>query len=204
MPFERFVVPVFPVVAIVFGRWMSTVLRQLQSSNILKASRWLPHLAMVGIVLCSIFAWQSQVRAYADNKGVNMLMRGDDQIKVGEWLRKHLKPGSTVATGRLGGIGYAAPALTILDLNGLTDVEEAAFVARGRSPNAEDDPILQRNPDVIAAIDVAAEWGYKQDSSFVRWLMPKYEFVRSFSQGNFGTIDIWVSKARSSEVLTGK
>lgn len=201
MPFGRFIVPIWPIVSFVFGLWFADVLGRLRRTNLFALQRWLPQLCWCAMVTCSVFAWQAQVRAYATNKEMNMLMRGDDQLKVGRWLDEHVKPGATVATGRIGAMSYAAPQLVFFDLNGLTDAGEAHFIARGRPGRVDDDPVLQRNPDVIAAIDVPVDWGYKQDTAFVKWMSPRYELVCSLPQGNFGGIDIWISKQSFSMLL---
>jgi hypothetical protein len=201
MPFGRFVQPIWFLVAILFGVWCVRTAESWKYALRGEWQRYAPVVLVAGLASCSVIAWQVQVRSYVDNKEMAMLMRGTDQIAVGEWLEKHLNEGSRVATGRLGGMSYAAPGLIFLDLNGLTDREEARFIARGRPGAVGDDPILRRLPDVIAAIDVPVEWGYKSDMAFQEWLAPRYALVKSFSQGNFGSVDLFVAKDRKHRIL---
>lgn len=201
MPFGRFVVPVWPIVAVCFSIWLVPVVREMQTKQLFRFERLVVPAMYCALVACSVFAWQMQVRNYIANKEMNMLMRGKDQLAVGTWLANSVKEGSTVATGRLGGISYGAPKLTVFDLNGLTDREEAGFVAGGRRGGVGADPVLKRKPDVMALIDVPVEWGYKNETELMEWLQPRYTFVRSFPQGNYGAVDIWVATDNIEAVM---
>ncbi len=192
MPFGRFVVPIWPIVVLNFVFWFRSAVRSLKNLGALRVSRFEFVLSCCALITASVFAWQLPVRSYVANKEGNMLMRGTDQVAVGEWLAANVRAGATVATGRLGGISFAAPHLTVWDLNGLTDAAEAAYVAKKRPGGIAGDPILQRMPDVIAAVAVPAEWGYEQDAEFMDWLQKRYTFHRRFPQGNFGSIDVWM------------
>jgi hypothetical protein len=133
------------------------------------------------------------------NEYMNMLMRGVDQVAVGEWLSKNIKGGATVTTGRIGGISYAAPNLIFWDITGLTDREQAVFLAQGSPGGYEKSPIFRRSPNVIAAVTTPK--GYRYPQKLLQWLKEHYSLVRSFPQGNYGSFEIWVSKSSSDIVI---
>jgi arabinofuranosyltransferase len=192
MPFGRFITPIWPVVAIVLTYWVYPKLNFLKQHLVLKSFQ-LPYImAVLTIVLASFFTWKTQIIAYVRNDKLNMLMRGKDQLKVGEWLSRNVKDGTTVATLRLGGISYAAPDLVFWDIYGLTDKEEAIFISNKKPGGFKNDPIWNRSPEIIAAVNVPADWSYTGDEEYLNWLRNHYSFVRSFPQGNYGTFDLWV------------
>jgi len=204
MTFGRFIVPVWPVVAIGLSLWMSSILTQLRESPSLRFRRALPFLPPAGIAFCALLAWYPSIEKYATNEGMNMLMRGTDQLAVGEWIDRNIAPDATIATGRLGGISYGAMENVVWDWFGLTDAEEARFIRRGRPGTLKDDPVFSRNPDVIAAIEAPADWSYKRTTQLMDFLEESYIFVLGFPQGRYGYVDIWIRKDRIREVLLTK
>jgi arabinofuranosyltransferase len=201
MPFGRFITPVWPVIAVAMSLWISSALAQLPRGADIRFHNMVAFTPVIGIVLCSFLAWQSSVRAYVDNQGMSMLMRGTDQIAVGEWINQNIAQTATVATGRLGGIGYGARNHVVWDWFGLTDAEEAAHIRRGRPGSITDDPVFRRKPDVIAAVEAPADWSYTRTSSLMDFLKENYIFVMGFPQGNYGYVDIWIRKDKIDEVL---
>ncbi len=201
MPFGRFIVPVWPVIAMLSGVWLDTVLERLRESGALRLGRSSALVVLLGVVACAVFAWQVQVRGYVANEGMNMQMRGSPQVAAGEWLAAHLHKGATVATPWLGGMGYVAKDLVFWDLAGLTDVEQARYVAAGEPGGPDQDPILRRQPDAIVALDVPASWGYKNDRPLYDWIDQRYVFVRAVPQGKFGAVDIWILRERMNRIL---
>lgn len=103
-------------------------------------------------------------------------------------------------TGRLGGLSYAAPELTIWDDSGLTDREQALWVAKGRVGGIDANPIRAREPDVVAAVLVPASWSYTEDKAYVEWLEKEYALASKFPQGNYGEFHIWIRKERQSQI----
>ncbi|MGH9336185.1 MAG: hypothetical protein ACRD21_20810 [Vicinamibacteria bacterium] len=153
-------------------------------------------------VACTLGTYGPEIERYARNEGlVSMLMRGEDQLRVGIWLSKALKPGGTVRTARLGGMSYEAPELTFWDDNGLTDREQALWISRGRVGGAAESPVSAREPDVVAALLVPESWSYTEDEDFVGWLEAGYSLVSRFPQGNYGEVHMWVAKSRQRDAV---
>lgn len=201
MPFGRFVVPVLPVVAGAFALWLHAGWEWLRRANLVRGGRGFAFLPALGILACSYFAWQPSLDAYINNRKMNMLMRGTDQIAVGTWIAENISPSATIATGRLGGIGYGALHNVVWDWFGLTDTEEASYIRRGRPGKLTDDPVFRREPDVIAAIEAPADWSYTRTTQFVDYLETGYVFVIGFPQGTYGSVDIWIRRDRLAEVF---
>lgn len=201
MTFGRFITPVWPVISVTLALWVAAELKQLQQSAFVRFRRALPALPAAGIILCAALAWYPSVKSYVHNEGMNMLMRGTDQLAVGRWVDRNIAPGASIATGRLGGISYGAMNQVVWDWFGLTDAEEAAYIRQGRPGRLADDPVFRRNPDIIAAIDAPAHWSYKRTSQLMEFLEENYIFVMGFPQGQYGYVDIWVRKERIRDVL---
>ena len=204
MPFGRFITPIWPIVAIVLTVWIHLIIEYLNENQILRIYQLSKLIIAIVFIASSLSAWESQIMAYLRNEKMNMLMKGTDQLVVGEWLNKNVKKGTTVATGRLGGISYNAPDLIFWDTSGLTDKEEAKFVNQNRPGGFTKDPIWNRFPELIAAVDVPTTWSYTQNKEFYDWTKTHYSFVRSFPQGNYGSFDIWVRNDVSSIIFLPK
>jgi len=204
MLFGRFIAPIWPVLSVPLALWLASVVRELgQIMNI----RFRPVLAIApsaGIILCAFLAWQSSVGAYLANEGMAMLMRGTDQLAVGEWISREIAPTASIATGRLGGISYGARRHVVWDWFGLTDAGEAEHIRRGRPGEIGDDPVFSRKPDVIAAIEAPADWSYTRTSSLMDFLKENYIFVIAFPQGRYGSIDLWVRRDRIDSVMVNR
>jgi hypothetical protein len=156
---------------------------------------------VAGVALASVLAWYPSVQGYVRNEGMNMLMRGTDQIAVGRWIDRNIARDATIATGRLGGISYGALSHVVWDWFGLTDAEEAAHIRKGRPGTLEDDPVFRRKPDVIAAIEAPADWSYKRTAWMMDFLQENYIFVVGFPQGRYGHVDVWIRKEQLREIL---
>ncbi|MBN2139038.1 MAG: hypothetical protein JW720_14620 [Sedimentisphaerales bacterium] len=202
MPFGRFIVPVWPLVCIVVTLWLHSALENLKGYSLLRFPGVAKCIVAMVLVLSSILTWADAVIAYSDNKELNMLMRGQDQIAVGRWLADNVREGAAVATIRLGGISYAAPKLIFWDLNGLTDREQAAFVSKGRPGGPRNDPILKRSPQVLAMVEYAGHQKQQAIAEVIEWVRDNYSRIRSFPQGNYGTFDIWVRKGAEDVVIS--
>ncbi|GJQ19804.1 MAG: hypothetical protein HBSIN02_01590 [Bacteroidia bacterium] len=204
MLFGRFIVPIWPILSVPLALWLASVVRELsQIMNI----RFRPVLAFApatGIILCAFLAWQSSVGKYLANEGMAMLMRGTDQLAVGEWISREIAPTASIATGRLGGISYGARRHIVWDWFGLTDAEEAEYIRRGRPGEIGDDPVFRRRPDVIAAIEAPADWSYTRSSSLMDFLKESYIFVIAFPQGRYGSVDLWVRRDRIDSVMVNR
>jgi len=201
MTFGRFITPVWPVISLTLALWISAELRQLQQSHFIRFRKALLYLPGAGIALCALLAWYPSLKAYTSNEGMNMLMRGTDQLAVGRWIDHNIAPGASVATGRLGGISYGAMNQVVWDWFGLTDAEEAEHIRKGRPGKLAEDPVFRRNPDVIAAIDAPANWSYKRTTQLMDFLEENYIFVMGFPQGRYGYVDVWIRKERIKDVL---
>ncbi len=204
MTFGRFITPVWPAISVTLALWIGAGFTQLQQSSFIRFRKALPTLPAAGIILCALLAWYPSIKSYLNNEGMNMLMRGTDQLAVGRWIDRNIAPGASVATGRLGGISYGAMDQLVWDWFGLTDAEEAAHIRNGRPGKLVDDPVFRRNPDVIAAIEAPAQWSYKRTSQMMEFLQENYIFVMGFPQGQYGYVDIWIRKERIGKVLMTK
>jgi hypothetical protein len=199
MPFGRFIVPAFPLLAVALGVWLADAIAHLVHAAHEHVAEATVQRVVFGVgcalVVSSVLAWKSPVMEYLEDRRLTTVMRGHDQLAVGRWLARHVEKGTTVATGRLGGISYGAPDLIFWDANGLTDREQAQFIRRGGpTGRPQDTPVLQRGPHIVAPVDVPAAWGYRRNATYMEWLDRHYVQVGGFPQGNYGTMDIWLAK----------
>ena len=201
MPFGRFITPIWPIVALILTLWIHLKIEYLKKNQLLRYNQFAKLIVAVVLIISSLVAWESQILAYIRNEKMNMLMRGLDQLVVGEWLNENVDRGTTVATGRLGGISYGAPDLIFWDTSGLTDKEEALFISQNRPGGITKDPIWNRFPELIAAVDVPTTWSYKQNYELYDWMKRYYSFVKSFPQGNYGSFDIWIRNDSINKLL---
>lgn len=201
MNFGRFIVPVWPLVAVIFPVWLFSGLQRVTASAELRFKRGFLIVPFLAVLFCAYFAWYSSIEEYVGNEKMNMLMRGTDQIVVGNWINENIAPEATIATGRLGGIGFGAMKNTIWDWFGLTDAEEARFIRAGRPGTIADDPVFRRKPDVIAAIEAPADWSYKRTIRLMKYLEDDYLYIIGFPQGMYGYVDIWIRKERLQDVF---
>ncbi|MBN2269565.1 MAG: DUF2029 domain-containing protein [Sedimentisphaerales bacterium] len=194
MPFGRFVVPVWPLICLAVAAWLHSAIETLKGNSFLRFPGAAKCIVALMLVLTSMLTWADPLIEYIDNKGINMLMRGHDQIAAGQWLSENVREGTTVATIRLGGISYAAPDLVFWDLNGLTDKEQAVFVSQGRPGGPRSDPILNRFPQILAMVEYAGSQGPKAVADIRKWIDEHYSYIRSVPQGRSGAFDLWILK----------
>jgi hypothetical protein len=95
-------------------------------------------------------------------------------------------------------MSYAAPELTFWDERGLTDREQALWIARGRPGGDAASPAFLRHPDVVAALAVPADWSYTKNDFLSALLQSEYDLVQTFPQGSYGEVHIWIR--RTSDV----
>ncbi len=181
MFFGRFVIPFFPVAALLFSIWISTQIRQKQEFT----------LVLMVFVVMQLFAWARPCWRYINNEGFAMLMRSTDPLRAAAWVRDCYPGGTTIATDRLGAMSFVNYNSVVWDFAGLTDREEAIF-RKNQKPG--DDPILNRNPHLIVELDVPADWSYRHEQGYLQWLEAHYSLVHSVPQGHFGTSDFWEKK----------
>lgn len=203
MSFGRFIAPIWPVVGLVFGLWLTEASRRIDSAN-LRFRALFPALPLAAIALCSVLAWHPSVHEYVENRGITMLMRGTDQLAVGRWISQNIDSTATIATTRIGGIGFEAKRNVVWDWLGLTDAAEARHLREGRPGTLSDDPIVRRRPDVVAAVDAPSDWGYSRQKDIVEFMRANYIFVLSFPQGRYGSVDIWISKQSLNRIFITK
>lgn len=204
MSFGRFIAPIWPVVGLVFGLWLSEATRRIETFADLRFRTSLPALPLAAIALCSLLAWRPSVQEYLENRGITMLMRGTDQLAVGKWISENVDSTATIATTRIGGIGFEARKNVVWDWLGLTDAEEARHLRAGRPGTLDDDPIVRRRPDVVAAVDAPADWGYNRRRDVVEFLHRDYTFVLSFPQGRYGSVDLWIRNETFDRIFLTK
>lgn len=204
MSFGRFIAPIWPVIGLVFGLWLSEATRRIETFADLRFRTSLPALPLAAIALCSVLAWRPSVQEYLENRGITMLMRGTDQLAVGKWISENVDSTAAIATTRIGGIGFEARKNVVWDWLGLTDAEEARHLRAGRPGTLADDPIVRRRPDVVAAVDAPADWGYNRHREIIEFLRRDYTFVLSFPQGRYGSLDIWLRNESLDRIFLTK
>lgn len=207
MPFGRFVVPVWPLWAALGGLWWASAVSWwaragADAADVARRRRRGLAGAALMLVVAAVLSWFIPLRMYVRDERLATVMRGYDQLAVGQWLHEHAVAGTTVAVGRLGGISYGAPGLVFWDENGLTDREQARFIRGGglRTTPIHLRPVSRRGPDIVAAVDVPESWGYRNDAGYMAWLRAGYVEVASFRQGNFGSMDLWVARDRTDRL----
>ena len=197
MPFSRFLVPVWPSVALLLASSLVALGHSMGRNP-------KPIVALLTILVgaSTLGTYAPQIQRYSRNQGLDsMLMRGEDTLRLGVWLSKAVRPGSTVQTARLGGMSYAAPELTFWDENGLTDRAQAVWISEGRPGGPPASPVRVRDPDVVAALLVPAKWSYTEDEALLEWLRSSYFLVSRFPQGDFGEVHVWISKSRERRIF---
>jgi len=192
MSFGRLIYPIYPLFLYIFCPFLKIILNGLKEKFKVKELIFL-----IFLPIFSLIVWYPQIYSYLKNERLNMLLKGKDQIAVGEWLERNVRKGTKVATIRLGGLSYKAKDLVFLDLFGLTDREQGRWVYKGKERGFLNSPVVKKNVDIFACVDVPAKWGYKNDTVFLNYLKENYEFKISFRQGNYGTIDLWMKKGEN-------
>jgi hypothetical protein len=182
MLFGRLLLPVWPLIIVLLA---AALLRQCTKT---------PVALLMLIILASALSWQTQLRSYGSNQGMPaMLMRGHDQVKVGEWLATNFPAPTTVAIGRLGGVSYTNPQHTVWDLFGLTDKEQAQYMRRERWLNDMlQNPVMQRAPALV--ILSSSPDNPRYGDGLFEPLQSRYICLRRFKQGQHGTLDVWISR----------
>ncbi len=189
MVFGRLIFPIFPILITIFSIFLKDALTAL-----IEKFKINEIIFLILLPIFSLIVWFPQIKNYINEEGLTTVMKSRDQILVGKWLDKNIKEGKSVSTFRLGGISYKAKNLRALDLYGLTDKEQGRWVYGGKKGGFVNSPILKKGVDVFACVNAPVRWGYLSDLEFLKYLKENYEFIKSFKQGNFGTIDIWIKK----------
>lgn len=189
MLFGRLIFPIYPLILKIFCPFIEELLNKLKENFKIKRIVFL-----IFLPLFSFIVWYPQFKTYIKDEGLATVLKGKDQILVGKWLEKNIKGGKKVSTFRLGGISFKAKNLIVLDLYGLTDREQGRWVYKGKIGGFINSPVIKKGVDVFACVNAPARWGYLNDLDFLNYLKENYEFLLSFKQGNFGTIDVWKKK----------
>lgn len=191
MLFSRFLMPVLPLVF-------------LGTSVLLDTSRkslFLPPLplALFFLVIAGNAAYVSA--PYIRNEGLaSMLMRGKDEVTIGQWIENHFPPYITIVGRRTGAIGYYTMSKRVHDLFGLTDYKQAIYLRTAGTAYAlnldDQNPLLQKNggPELLMLTRPPIPSSANRYSTEEQKFLDRrgYRCVRSFPQGRWGTYDIWV------------
>lgn len=189
MLFGRLIFPIYPVILKIFCPFIEDVLDKLKENIKIKKIIFL-----IFLPFFSLIVWYPQLKTYIKDEALTTVLKGKDQVIVGKWLAKNIKEGKRVSTFRLGAISYEAENLVVLDLYGLTDKEQGRWVYKGKKGGFINSPVIKKGVDIFACVNAPTKWGYLSDLEFLKYLKENYEFLISFKQGNFGTIDIWIKK----------
>jgi arabinofuranosyltransferase len=152
LPMYRFVVPVIPVMAVVFTAGLARLLSALQESfgeqrrSSLFAS-WA--LLMVVVAVQILPAYRGRQAQYVDADRERM----GDRVAIGMWLGEHY-PNATIAVNAAGAIPFYS-GLNTIDMLGLNDRHiarvEVGALGQGVAGHEKFDPdyVLERGPDII-------------------------------------------------------
>lgn len=202
MFFGRFFLPVWPLLLLTFFFLLLNFLQSISPDTI--TFKYLSVLCLITIILSQLLLFKDQWFKYNSKDDIANVMKGKDQIAVGQWLNQNVKPNSTVATLRLGGISYGAPELTFYDTFGLTDKEVTSF-RRGKFliNEVEQNPVIKRKPNILAVIN---DHGYRlltveMMKGFEQFLENNYDLIKSFPQGSGVFFEIWIDKEKKDKVL---
>jgi arabinofuranosyltransferase len=201
MTFGRFVVPVVPLVALGIGIRLSDVF-DVAREWVVPALHSGIHLFVVACFLGSaVFAWRPSVLEYVRNERYAPVMRAHNLVVAGKWLDEQIRPTATVAAVRLGGMSYAMNRFVVWDLLGLTDAEQAQWVRDGRPDGPARSPVMKRDPDVVVLPELPHRIGSLSYTVMYDMQKQGYRPVKRFTQGLFGSLEVWVKQERIRELL---
>ncbi len=202
MFFGRFLLPVWPILTLGFSYLLLSLLFSITEN--LTSFTLLTFICLLGFIISEIIIFQGQLFEYNSNNNYANLMKGKDQLTVGKWLNNNIQSNSTVATFRIGGISYGAPKLIFYDTFGLTDKVAAKYRnATKVHYNVLDNPIIKRDPDILAVINQS---GYRMITvesvkGLEELLEKKYSLIKTFRQGDGIHFEIWINKEKRSKIL---
>lgn len=174
MPFWRFLMPVWPAALLQLGAGMDSLSSKLLPARKVAAAT----LALGGLIQ------STPIPSYVRGDGLNDLMHGTHQLEAGNWLAAHVRPSESVATVRLGGIGWMLPHNKVLDMAGLTDSSAAHHLWLHKGSIAwTSHPFAQMHPDWIAAVHQEGQTIYQDDDALTRDLQQNYTMQGSTRQG---------------------
>lgn len=202
MLFGRFFLPIWPLLLLTFFFLLLNFLEAISTDAF--TFKYLSILCLIAIIISQLLLFKDQWFKYNSHDDIANVMKGKDQLAVGQWLNHHVKPKSTVATLRLGGISYAAQDLTFYDTFGLTDKEVTNFRRKNNLNNDIDqNPVIKRKPNILAVIN---DHGYRlltveKMSGFENFLENNYLLIKSFPQGSGVFFEIWIDKNEKDKIL---
>lgn len=191
MLFGRFLLPVWPL--------MLVVLCGALEEGLLRVPPWRAMGVRVLIVGASAAGWMQVALPFLTNQGLPaMLMRGTDQVVVGQWLADTFPEPLVMATNRLGAVSYYGAQHTFRDTLGLTDRTQAKALRADPAHVKEIAGLTDRNtalsplPDLLL-ITRPPQFGLEPPytEAELAFLSPHYVQIRQFAQGNWGTLDVW-------------
>lgn len=199
----RFILPIWPIILIAFSYLLLFFLNEISKDSF--EFKYLSYLCLISIIITQILLFKEQWFEYKSNENIPNVMKGKDQLDVGEWLNYKVKHNSTVATLRLGGISYGAPNLVFYDTFGLTDKEVTDF-RRQKNINYDvfQNPVIKRRPNILAIINDHGNRILTVETmrGFIDYLEKNYILKKSFPQGTGVFFEIWVDKNRIDTILT--
>jgi hypothetical protein len=202
MFFGRFFLPVWPILLTAFFFLLLNFLASISTDNF--TLKYLTFLCLITLISTQLLLFKDQWFIYKSNDNVANLMKGEDQLVVGQWLNQNFIPGTSVATFRLGGISYGAPKLVFYDTFGLTDKEVTNF-RRGKhiNYNVRQNPVIKRKPNILAIINYNGFRSLTIETirELEYFLENNYVHIRSFSQGTGVFFEIWVDKEEKDKIL---
>jgi len=202
MLFSRFFLPIWPILLLGFTYLLISFLYSIAENQY--SFTIISYVCLLGLVITEVLLFQEQWFEYNSNSNYANLMKGKDQVIVGEWLNKNIKKNSTVATFRIGGISYGAPNLFFYDTFGLTDKEISKFRSANKiNYDVKENPIIKRYPDLLAIINLG---GYRMITvepvkGLDMLLGTNYSLIKTFKQGNGVFFEIWINKDKRGKIL---
>ncbi len=199
MLFSRFLLPVLPLLFILVSVLFETSAKAPQKHPLA--------LTLFFLVLAGNAVYVGS--PYVRNQGLaSMLMRGTDEIVIGQWIERNFPPYITLVGRRTGIIGYYTRSKKVRDLFGLTDYEQAMYLRNAGTAMAlnldDQNPLLNKNggPEILMLtrppIPTEKDRYTSEEKNFLQ--ARDYRCVQSFPQGNWGTYDIWARSGLMPEI----
>ncbi|MGI8906775.1 MAG: hypothetical protein ACR2IE_09830 [Candidatus Sumerlaeaceae bacterium] len=174
MPFWRFLVPV----------WPAALLQLAVGIDVLHRKGIPVRRLVVACVVIGVLLQSTQLPSLLRGDGLYDLMRGTHQMKGGQWLAEHIKPGESAATVRLGALAWQVPVNPVHDIAGLTDRTAARHLWQNHGSIAwKTHPLAKDPPSWIAAVSLDGQIAYHGDADLTRDLADNYDLVGQVAQG---------------------
>jgi hypothetical protein len=197
--FGRYLLPVWPLTVATLATALAELAARLRGER-----AWSPVAAGAVVIVAmaaSVGVWTRDLQAFDRDEGYATLMKGQEQLAAGEWLAKTFPEPLEVGVCSIGGVGFAARQHLLRDICGLTDRDQARWIASGVDLPFAQTPVGQRRLDVVVLnlLDASAGLDNYADD-YVDYLRQGYVCAKRFRQGAWESMDFWIRR----ELAEGK